>query len=239
MSLRKQYGTSEEAGHAGIVTIQNDLVGDTRPALLVLLAAVGLLLLIACANVGIFFWRAGFAAEGDCDPGGDGRRARATDTPVSHRKPDTRTRGRLVRRATGVPGAANPDVDAGRNHGVSPRNWTACAAVQRGNLHGIGADFRIVARVAGGGLELNGVLKDGGRGSSSAAAGRVRGLLVASEVAIAAVLLVGAGLLLRSFNRLLAVPEGFDPSHVLTLQVSLPNTAYPQAAGGPALSARR
>jgi putative ABC transport system permease protein len=71
--------------------------------------------------------------------------------------------------------------------------------------------------------DLQSVLKDSGRGSSAGAPrARVRSALVVAEVAIALVLLAGAGLLLRSFERLLAVEIGFDPNNLLTLQVWLP-----------------
>ncbi|HEX7313986.1 MAG TPA: hypothetical protein VF297_08690 [Pyrinomonadaceae bacterium] len=70
-------------------------------------------------------------------------------------------------------------------------------------------------------LDLNGSLKEGGRGSAGRHAGdRVRGLLVVSEVALSLVLLVGAGLLIRSFVALLGTPAGYDPSRVLTATLS-------------------
>lgn len=78
-------------------------------------------------------------------------------------------------------------------------------------------------------FDLNAVMKDGLRGSSGGSQShRVRSFLVASEIALAAVLLIGAGLLLRSFNRVLAVSPGFDPQGVLTLQLSLPHARYPE-----------
>jgi putative ABC transport system permease protein len=74
------------------------------------------------------------------------------------------------------------------------------------------------------------MLKEGSRGSSSGAgAHRTRNVLVVSEIALAALLLVGAGLLIRSFSRLLAVAEGFRPERVLSLQLSLPQARYPAA----------
>jgi predicted permease len=77
-------------------------------------------------------------------------------------------------------------------------------------------------------FDLNGVLKEGGRGAAAGPrAHRARSLLVVAEVALAGVLLIGAGLLLRSFSRLLGVPEGFSPQQVLSLQLSLPNGQYP------------
>jgi predicted permease len=81
---------------------------------------------------------------------------------------------------------------------------------------------------------LNNALKDGGRASSySVSGGRLRAYLVRSEVALALVLLIGAGLLVRSFQKLLKVDPGFQTEHVLTTQVSLPPAKYPN---GPASS---
>src|SRR4029077_17772243 len=74
---------------------------------------------------------------------------------------------------------------------------------------------------------LNGSLRDQGQGvSSGSAKHRLQGLLTVGEVAVALVLVICAGLLLRSLNRLLAINPGFDPGNVLTAQVNLPATQY-------------
>src|SRR5262249_2641222 len=73
-------------------------------------------------------------------------------------------------------------------------------------------------------------LKESGRGSAGAGR-RMRSVLVVGEVALAIVLLAGAGLTLRSFSRLIAIDLGFDQSHVVTMRVSLPNTRYPAVDG--------
>lgn len=73
----------------------------------------------------------------------------------------------------------------------------------------------------------NDALKEGARGSLSGSGGqRLRSLLVTSEVALALVLLVGAGLMVKTFRRMLTVNAGFNPEHLLTLRVALPASAY-------------
>jgi len=80
-------------------------------------------------------------------------------------------------------------------------------------------------------------LKEGDRGSTSRRSGRqLRGVLVACEIALAMVLLVESGLLLRSFSKLLDVPPGFDPSSLLTMRTSLPKTVHEDSAQLPLFS---
>jgi putative ABC transport system permease protein len=74
--------------------------------------------------------------------------------------------------------------------------------------------------------DLHESLKDGTRGSASGASRGLRGLLVVSEVALSLTLLVGAGLLLRSLERLLTVSPGFEASHVLTMRTSILGQRY-------------
>jgi putative ABC transport system permease protein len=86
--------------------------------------------------------------------------------------------------------------------------------------------FGIAPALSSAGSELTGGLKDGGRGSSSARGTRLRNAFVVVEIALALMLLVGAGLLIRSFMTLIAVDPGFDPSHTLTMKVSIPTSKY-------------
>src|SRR5215813_6446412 len=80
-------------------------------------------------------------------------------------------------------------------------------------------------------LDLNTALKEGGtRGTGGGSRHRLRSLLVVAEVSMALVLLIGAGLLLKSFTRLRETKLGFNPNHVLTASVTLPQADYPAAA---------
>lgn len=95
---------------------------------------------------------------------------------------------------------------------------------------GSGILFGLVPAVRVSRTDVGDVLKEGGRGESRAMVGRtIRGALVVSQVSLSLILLIGAGLLLRSFARLQAVDVGFKPSGVVIVPVALPETAYPDA----------
>src|SRR5258707_11262612 len=90
--------------------------------------------------------------------------------------------------------------------------------------------FGIAPALTSAGAKLTDALKDGGRSGSAARGARVRSAFVVVEVALALVLLVGAGLLMRSFLMLLRVDPGFDPSRTMTVRVSIPQAKYINAA---------
>ena len=196
-----------------------------RLALQVLLGAVGMVLLIACANV------ANLALV----------RATARQKEISVRRALGAPRWRIVRQflvesvvlsLTG--GAAGLLLAA---WGTQALKATLTSHLTRSNTIAIdtevllftlalalitGVLFGIAPAFAAARGDVNDALKEGGRGSTSGGSGaRMRRTLVASEIAVALVLLVGAGLLMRSFVKLRAIDPGFDPHNVLTMTISL------------------
>ncbi len=98
---------------------------------------------------------------------------------------------------------------------------------------GTGILFGLLPAIVSAKPELTEVLKDGGRGATSGPKrNRLRDLLVVSEIALALMLLIGAGLLMKSFIRIQAISPGFNPEKILTLEVSLPPAKYPRLEKG-------
>ncbi|MEO7083962.1 MAG: ABC transporter permease [Gemmatimonadaceae bacterium] len=207
------------------------IVGDVRPALLTMLGCVCFVLLIACANVANLMLV----------------RASSRETEMAVRTALGAGRGRLVRQLiteslllsfTGAiigTAVASWVVDAVRTFGprgvprlydvsINPTvlTFTAVVAVASGLL------FGLVPAIQSAGMSLGQLLRDSTRGSSGRrGAQRTRGVLVVAEMALAVVLLIGAGLLTRSFVRLMEVNPGYEAEHVVTMSVSLPDKKYP------------
>jgi putative ABC transport system permease protein len=107
--------------------------------------------------------------------------------------------------------------------------FTLLASVLAGVLCGLPAIWHLLRRATA--ADINEVLKEGGRSNSAGLArGRLQGALVVAEVALALVLLVGAGLMVRSFQRMLTLNAGFNPKNLLTAQLSLPKLKYREDA---------
>jgi putative ABC transport system permease protein len=230
--FKQQYGEAEEAVSASVFSLHEDVVGGTRTALLMLVGAVAILLLIACANVANILLARGATRQKE----------------IALRLALGAGRVRLVRQFLTESLLL---ALAGGGLGVLLALWALAPlkALVPGEMSG-GTALTLDARVLGftalvslvsalafglfpalslASQDLNGALKEGGRGGSSGArSNRARRVLVVSEIALAAVLLTGAGLLIRSLDRLLDVPLGFEPDKVLTAQLTLPQARYPE-----------
>jgi putative ABC transport system permease protein len=228
--LAEQYPDKEKTRHTLIVPLQEMLVGNVRTALLILFGAVGFVLLIACANF------AGLLVARNV--------ARRQELLI--RAALGAGRMRLIRQAL-----AESSLLAliGGTAGLLLAKWGTLlllsfkpAALER--FTGISLDGRVLFFVFGVSL-LTGVvfgiapawsasrtdfaesLKEGGRGATAGLSGHLlRKWLVVAEFALALVLLVGAGLLIRGFANLRSVNPGFNPRNVLTMYLELPLTRY-------------
>jgi predicted permease len=217
-----------------VVPLINQVVGDVRMALYVLLGAVGLVLLIACGNVANLLLSRGAVRQKE----------------MAIRAAVGASRERIVRQllteavllATlgGVLGLALA-VSAVQVLGrFGPANIprlgeigidASVLAFTFGMSLVTGVVFGLVPALRASRLDLNDVLREGGRtgvGSSAFGLGhqQLRKLLIAGEIALSLVLLIGAGLLVRSYERITSANPGFDATNVLSLRLSLPAFKY-------------
>jgi predicted permease len=212
-----------------MMPVRDALVGDVRRPLLVLVGAVAFVLLITCVNI------AGLLLA----------RATARQRELAVRSALGAGRGRILRQlltesivlsliggglgialawagvsALGTVGAADlPRATAIRIDGTVLL-YALGVSTLAGILFGLLPAIRATSR------NLQGMLRAGSRGSVGNAGQRLRGALVVAEVALAVVLVVGAGLATKSFARLLGIDPGFDPRNVLALRLGIPYERY-------------
>ena len=210
--------------------LHETVVGGVRPALLVLFGAVGFVLLIACANVANLLLARGAARQREVAVrlaigAGGGRLARQmlTESVV------LALLGGLLGlalaafgvRALGMAAPADiPRID-GLRVDRTITLFTFFVALATGILFGVAPALQ--ARRA----SLSSVLRDEERGASGRV-GRVRPILVMAQVALALVLLTGAGLMIRTFHALESVDPGFSPEGLLSARLTLPSARYPE-----------
>jgi predicted permease len=226
--LQQQYPENNKDVGAVVVSLREDLLGSTRVAMLVLMAAAGCVLLIACANLANLLLA----------------RAVARQREMAVRAALGAGRGRLVRQLV-TEGLLLSSIGGLLGLGLARAGMTFLAklapagfAAKSTGLDGsvlaftlglsmvTGVLFSLMPAIQMSRTSLNDALRQGGRAGVGGRRATTRDALVVAEVAVALVLLVGAGLMLRTLATLRAIDVGFRPDHLLTLRTTLPAQKY-------------
>ena len=230
-ALAHQYPDSNTKFSAGAAPLREDLVGDVARGLYVLFGAVGCVLLIASANVANLLLA----------------RATVRQKEIALRSALGASRGRIIRQLltesvllAAIGGFCGLILALwGTDFLVSlvPENIPRAKEIHLDGVVlaftflaslGTGVLFGLAPALQSSRLDLRGALNDSSRGSSSGGHHRLRSALVVLEVALALLLLTGAGLLLQSFARLSRVDPGVQPERLFTAAITLSDATYPK-----------
>ena len=228
-NLETQYPAANAGYRLSMAPLQELMVGDVRVPLLVLLGAVLSVLLIACVNVANLLLVRAAAREGEVAirtalGAGRGRIVRQllTESLVLALAGGAAGLGLAVWVTKGLVALAPPQTPRLGEVGLHAPVLLFALAITLVT----GVLFGLAPAIQASRPDLVGALKEGARGSRGRGATRARNVLVIAEVALAVVLLAGAGLLLRSFARLQDVELGFRPQQAVTFRLSLPDAQY-------------
>jgi putative ABC transport system permease protein len=228
--LAKEYPSENQGWTVRVLPLQSALVDDVRPALLMLLGAVGLVLLIACANIANLLLA----------------RATSRAKEMSVRIALGAARGRIIRQlltesaalglAGGIAGALLAYWGVRGLSSLLPEDMPAASGIR---VDGLVLGFALLLSIAASfvfglapaifaaGSDVQTMLREGsGRSGAGGKRQIARTILAAAEISLAMVLLVGAGLLMRSFVALTSVSPGFDSKHLVKAEVQLPQFEY-------------
>jgi putative ABC transport system permease protein len=229
--LEEQYADRNKGWTVNVFALQDEVVRTVRPALLLLLAAVAFVLLIACANVSNLLLARAAARQKEMAI------RLALGAPRARLLRLLLTESLLLALAGGAAGLALAYWAMRSFISFSPANVPRTNEIRLDGMallftFGIALltslAFGLLPALQASKLGVHTTLKEGGRQAGSAGRPRTRGLLVVAEVALSLLLLIGAGLMIRTFISFLRVNPGFQTDNLLTMKLALPYKKYPK-----------